>query len=70
MNKNTDTQALCAHKVNHVLGNTNIDADAHLNDYSRPPRASLRLFSHDLAKRERGSEISIRGSEMRDGEGP
>lgn len=59
----TDTQLLPAHKVNHALGYTHIDADAHLDDYSRPPGASLKLFSRDLAKRERGNEMSIRGSE-------
>lgn len=63
MDKNTDAQALFAHKVNHALGFTHIDADAHLGDYSRPPGASLKLFSRDLAERERGSAMSIRGSE-------
>lgn len=52
MDKNKDTQALCTHKVNHALEYTHIDADAHLDDYSWPPGASLKLFSHDLAKRE------------------
>lgn len=54
---------LCTHKVNHALGYAHMDADAHLDDYSRPPGASLKLFSRDLAKRERGSEMSISGSE-------
>lgn len=53
--------ALCAHKVDHAAEYTHIDADAHLDDYSLPPGASLKLFSHDLAKRERASEMSIRG---------
>lgn len=48
---------------NHAPGYTHMDADAHLDDYSWPPGASLKLFSRDLAKRERGSEMSIRGSE-------
>lgn len=61
---------MCAHKVNHALGSTHIDADAHLDDYSRPPGASLKLFSRDLAKRERGSEMSIRGSEKKKWESP
>lgn len=58
-----NAHALCAHKVNHAVGYTHIDADAHLDDYSWSPGASLKLFSCDLAKRGRGSEMSIGGSE-------
>ena len=56
-------KVLCTHKGNHALGFAHMDADAHLDDYSRPPGASLKLFSRDLANRERGSEMSISGSE-------
>ena len=35
MDENTDTQAQSAHKVNHALGYTHIDVDAHLDDYSQ-----------------------------------
>lgn len=63
LGKKKDTQSLRTHKVNHAPGYTHMDADTHLDDYSRPPGASLKLFSRDLAKRERGSEMSIRGSE-------
>lgn len=50
MDKNKDTQALCTHEVNHALEHTHIDANAHLDDYSWPPGAILKLFSHDLPK--------------------
>lgn len=57
----TWTKAHCAHIRSIMRLDTHTDADAHLDDYSRPPGASLKLFSRDLAKRERGSEMSIRG---------
>lgn len=70
MNKNSATQALYAHKVNHALGYSPIDADAQLNDYPLPPGASLKLFSHDLTKGWESARRTLEGVKTSNEESP
>lgn len=68
----TDLQALHAHEVDPAVGFAHIVADAHSDDYSWPPGASLKLSSRDLAKRGRGRGMrcALEWGKMSDGESP